>query len=159
MSKEELLKGLNQDLAAEWGTVIRYTYQAAKSFGILGAELREIFLREVGDELGHATFLTDVIIDLGGEPTVTPKEFAKPDGLKAMLELDLRMEEEDVANYRKRADQAGELGLVELKVKLEEMAADEAGRSRTAAAPQGYVISRAVAGQDRIHQRIPLMAI
>jgi bacterioferritin len=130
MSKEELLKGLNQDLAAEWGTVIRYTYQAAKSFGILGAELREIFHREVGDELGHATFLTDVIIDLGGEPTATPKEFAKPDGLKAMLELDLRMEEEDVANYRKRADQAGELGLVELKVKLEEMAADEAGHAR-----------------------------
>lgn len=85
---------------------------------------------EVQDELGHATFLTDVIIDLGGEPTVTPREFAKPEGLKAMLELDLEMEEHDVANYRKRAEQAEELGLVELKVKLEEMAADEAGHAR-----------------------------
>jgi bacterioferritin len=130
MSKEELLRGLNEDLAAEWGTVIRYTYQAAKSFGILGAELREILLREVSDELGHATFLTDVIVDLGGEPAVTPKEFARPEGLKAMLELDLKMEEQDVANYRKRAEQSGELGLIELKLKLEEMAADEAGHAR-----------------------------
>lgn len=130
MTKDELIKGLNDDLSAEWGTVIRYTYQAGKSFGILGAELREMLHEEVQDELGHATFLTDVIIDLGGEPTVTPREFAKPEGLKAMLELDLEMEEHDVANYRKRAEQAEELGLVELKVKLEEMAADEAGHAR-----------------------------
>jgi bacterioferritin len=130
MTKDEFIRGLNEDLAAEWGTVIRYTYQAGKSFGILGAELREMLLREVQDELGHATFLTDVIIDLGGEPATTPKEFARPEGLKAMLQLDLQMEEQDVAQYRKRAGQAEELGLVELKVKLEEMAADEAGHAR-----------------------------
>jgi bacterioferritin len=92
MGKNQFLQGLNDDLAAEWGTVIRYTYQAGKSFGILGAELREMLQREVQDELGHATFLTDVIIDLGGEPATAPKEFAKPDGLKAMLQLDLEME-------------------------------------------------------------------
>ena len=89
-----------------------------------------MFHEEVQDELGHATFLTDVIIDLGGEPCTKPKEFAKPDGLKAMLELDLKMEEGDIANYRKRAEQAEALGLVEWKVKLEEMAADEAGHAR-----------------------------
>ncbi len=70
MNGYEFIKGLNEDLASEWGTVIRYTYQAGKCFGILGAELREMLLREVQDELGHATFLTDVIIDLGGEPTI-----------------------------------------------------------------------------------------
>jgi bacterioferritin len=128
--KEELIRGLNEDLAAEWGTVIRYTYQASKSFGLLGAELREILQKEVQDELGHATFLTDVIIDLGGEPTTTPKEFAKPESLKAMLELDLEMELKDIENYKKRAKQAEELGEIELKVKLEEIAADEAGHAR-----------------------------
>jgi bacterioferritin len=78
MSKEALISGLNEDLAAEWGTIMRYTYQASKSFGVLGTELREMFGREVQDELGHATFLTDVIVDLGGNPTTTPKTFAKP---------------------------------------------------------------------------------
>ena len=130
MSKEVLINGLNEDLAAEWGTIMRYTYQAGKSFGILGAELREMFAREIQDELGHATFLTDVIIDLGGEPTTKPKEFAKPADLRAMLELDLQLETDDVKNYVEHAELAGELGEVELKVKLEEMAADEAGHAR-----------------------------
>ena len=130
MSKEDLIQGLNEDLAAEWGTVIRYTYQAGKSFGFLGIELREMFEEEIQDELGHAAFLTDVIIDLGGEPTTTPKEFTKPEGLKAMLELDLEMEQQDVENYTKHARLAEDLGLVELQMKLEEMAADEAGHGR-----------------------------
>jgi bacterioferritin len=130
VSKEDLIRGLNDDLAAEWGTIIRYTQQASKSFGIIGAELREMFAREVQDELGHATFLTDVIVDLGGEPTTRPKEFASPEGIKAMLELDLEMELQDVENYKQRAQQAEELGEAELKVKLEEMAADEAGHAR-----------------------------
>jgi bacterioferritin len=130
MTREDLIRGLNEDLAAEWGTVIRYTYQAGKSFGILGAELRELFGEEIQDELGHAAFLTDVIADLGGEPTTTPKTFERPDGLKAMLQLDLEMESQDVENYMKQAHPAEELGEVELKVKLEEMAADEAGHAR-----------------------------
>ena len=130
MSKEALIHGLDEDLAAEWGTIIRYTYQAGKSFGILGAELREMFAREIEDELGHARFLTDVVIDLGGEPTTTPKEFTKPEDLKAMLELDFQMESQDVENYVKHAKLAEQLEEVELKLKLEEMAADEAGHAR-----------------------------
>ncbi|MBN1453975.1 MAG: ferritin-like domain-containing protein [Anaerolineales bacterium] len=130
MSKEDLIQGLNEDLAAEWGTVIRYSYQAGKSFGVLGVELREMFKEEIQDELGHAAFLTDVIIDLGGEPTTMPKEFTKPEGLKAMLELDLEMEKQDVENYLKHAQMAGDLGMIELRMKLEEMAADEAGHGR-----------------------------
>lgn len=128
--KEDFIKGLNEDLAAEWGTVIRYTYQAGKCFGPLGVEVREMLQKEVKDELGHATFLTDVIVDLGGEPVVKPNDFDKTSDLKAMLELDLEMELTDVENYQKRAEQADQLGEVELKLKLEEMAADEAGHAR-----------------------------
>lgn len=130
MSKETLIQGLNQDLAAEWGTIMRYTYQSGKAFGLRGAELRDILEQEIQDELGHATFLTDVIVDLGGEPTTTPNEFAKPDDLKVMLELDLKMELQDVENYNQHARLAEELGEVELKVRLEEMAAEEAGHAR-----------------------------
>jgi len=130
MTKEELIKGLNEDLAAELGTVIRYNYQSGKSFGFIGIELREMFEDEIKDELEHASFLTDIIIDLGGEPTTTPKEFEKPDSIKAMLELDLKMELEDVENYKKHAEWAEQLDMIELKMKLEDMAADEAGHAR-----------------------------
>ncbi|MEX0845372.1 MAG: ferritin-like domain-containing protein [Balneolaceae bacterium] len=130
MTKETLVQELNKDLSSEWGTVIRYTYQAAMSFGIIGAEMREIFAREVEDEIGHATFLTDVIVDLGGDPSTTPAKFGKPNTLKEMLELDLELELRDVDNYMEHSALAEELGYVELKNKLEEMATDEAGHAR-----------------------------
>lgn len=129
-TKEELIEGLNSDLAAELGTIIRYTYQASKSFGVMGVELREMFEEERTDELGHASFLMDAIVDLGGEPTTTPKPFDKPDDLKGMLELDLEMELQDVKDYMAHAEMADELGLVELKLTLEEMAGDEDGHAR-----------------------------
>jgi bacterioferritin len=130
MNPDTLIQGLNEDLAAELGTVIRYTYQAAKCYGLLAAELRELLIREAQDELGHANYLMDVIQDLGGEPTTTPKPFAKPTDLKGMLELDVQMETEDVAHYLAHARLAEQLELPELKMKLEEMAADEAGHGR-----------------------------
>ena len=130
MTKEKLIQGLNEDLGAELGTVIRYTYQAAKCEGLLAVELRELLVKEAQDELGHAAFLMDVIQDLGAEPTTTPKPFEKPADLKGMLELDVRMEAEDVANYLAHAKLAGELEFPELRMKLEEMAADEAGHGR-----------------------------
>jgi bacterioferritin len=130
MTKEQLIEGLNNDLAAELGTIIRYNYQASQCFGPGGIELREKFEEEITDETGHARFLTDLIVDLGGEPTTTPNSFEKPKGIKAMLELDIMMEEEDVTNYMKHAEMADELGMVELKMKLEEIAADEAGHAR-----------------------------
>ena len=130
MSIEKLIEGLNEDLAAELGTIIRYNYQASKAYGFEGAEVREIFRREVSDEFGHAAFLTDAVADLEGEPTTTPKSFEKPTGLKEMLELDIKLELADVEGYKAHAELAEELGNIELKIKLEEMAADEAGHAR-----------------------------
>ena len=130
IAKEELIRGLNEDLAAEWATIMRYTYQSGKAVGLRGAELREILEKEIADEMGHAKYLTDVIADLGGDPTTTPRDFDKPAELKQMIELDLKMEQDDVKNYTRHAKMAEELGNTELKVKLEEMAADESAHAR-----------------------------
>lgn len=130
ITKEKFIEGLNQDLAGELGAIIRYNWQASKAFGPQGAEMRELFTAEVPDELGHALFLMDVIVDLGGEPTTEPLAFDKPDTLKGMLELDLKMELTDVENYTRRAKQAEELDQTELKVRLEDIAADEGKHAR-----------------------------
>jgi bacterioferritin len=126
----ELLQGLNDDLAAEWGTIMRYTFQSAKAVGLRGAELREILIKEIPDELGHARYLTDVISDMGGEPTMKPRDWERTTELKPMLEMDLKMELGDVENYTKHSKLAEQLGLTELKVRLEEMAADESRHAR-----------------------------
>ncbi len=130
MTKEQLINGLNEDLAAEWGTIMRYTYQSSRALGLRGAELRDIFEQEIPDELGHAKYLTDAIADLGGDPTTQPKTFDKPEDLKGMVELDLKMELNDVENYSRHAKLAEDLGMTALKVKLEEMAADESEHAR-----------------------------
>ena len=54
MATKELIKGLNEDLAAEWGAVARYTYQSSKAFGLRGAELRNILQKEI-TEIGRAS--------------------------------------------------------------------------------------------------------
>ena len=130
MTKDDLIKGLNEDLAGELGTVIRYTYQAAHCFGVIGLELREMFQRETEDEIGHARYLSDVVVDLGGSPTTTPKTFRNATGLEEMLQIDEEMELADVKAYVQHAEWAEQLGHVELKLHLEEMAADEAGHAR-----------------------------
>src|ERR1041385_2200657 len=106
----ELLQGLNEDLAAEWGTIMRYTFQSAKATGLRGAELREIHEKEIPDELRHARYLTDVISDLGGEPTMEPREWERHTDLKAMLEMDLEKELGDVQNYTKHSRLPGDKG-------------------------------------------------
>lgn len=129
-TKETLIRYLNEDLAAEYGTIIRYSYQSGKAFGLMGSELRELLAEEILDELGHAAFLNDVIVDLGGEPVTAPTTFDKPESLRDMLALDEQLELQDVKNYVAHSELADELGYVELKLKLEEMAADEAGHAR-----------------------------
>ena len=127
---EALLSGLNEDLAGELGTIIRYNYQAGRAYGPIGEHIREMFRAEVMDELGHAAFLTDVIVDLGGEPTTTPAPFDKPETLRGVLELDLAMEHADVERYKAHSLLAEEIGDIELKLKLEEIAADESRHAR-----------------------------
>lgn len=129
-TKETLIRYLNEDLVAEYGTIIRYSYQSGKAFGLMGSELRELLAEEILDELGHAAFLNDVIVDLGGEPVTAPTTFDKPESLRDMLALDEQLELQDVKNYVAHSELADELGYVELKLKLEEMAADEAGHAR-----------------------------
>ena len=129
-AREALMRGLNEDRSGELGTIIRYNYQAGRAYGPVGEQLRRLFRSEITDELGHASFLTDVIVDLGGEPTTTPMSFEKPDTLRGVLELDIDMEHADVERYKAHAELAEELGDIELKLKLEEIAADESRHAR-----------------------------
>ena len=63
---------------------------------------------------------------MGGTPKVKPDLSAPPVDVSKMIKNDLAAEEKDVEHYRQLAGMAEESGDVELKVKMEELAADEA---------------------------------
>ncbi|MBU0678703.1 MAG: ferritin-like domain-containing protein [Verrucomicrobia bacterium] len=129
MSNKKLIEGLNHAMNREVSTFLRYLLQAA---GIKGAQwdaVRKMYQSEVVDEVGHAQYLADKIVMLGGTPKLNPDLTPPPGEVRAMLEHDIAEEEADVEGYRKLADLADAAGLIDLKMKMEEQAADEAGHA------------------------------
>lgn len=129
MDKKALIDKLNEDLAGELSAVIQYTTYAAKATGPYRPQLSEFFLAEVADEQGHAQFLANKIVALGGEPTTTPRPVAKASTNREMLQAVLEAEERAVADYTERAEQADAYGDKGLAVQLEDMVRDESGHA------------------------------
>ena len=125
VSRKELIAGLNEDLANEFKAVISYRLFAAMCSGPFRQELRQFFETEIPDELGHATFLADKIVALGGTPVTAPAPVEITTDNRRMLEIVLQAERDTVRRYKTRAEQADALGEVALKVRLEDMIVDE----------------------------------
>ena len=124
-SHKELLAGLNEDLSWEFNAVITYRLFASMCSGPWRQELRQFFEAEIPDELGHATYLADKIVALGGTPITAPAPVEITTDNRRMLEIALRAERDTVRRYKERAELADQLGEVALKVRLEDMIVDE----------------------------------
>lgn len=121
----ELIEGLNVDLAAEYQAVIMYRTYASLVAGPWRQELRAFFEAEIPDELGHAAFLADKIVALGGTPAVTPGPVKVTTNAREMLENALQAEVETIERYTQRIAQAEALGEISVKVQLENLIVDE----------------------------------
>ncbi len=129
MNKGTLIKYLNDDLADELSAVIQYTVYAAQVTGPYRPQLVEFFQAEVPDELGHAHFLANKIVALGGVPTTVPAPVKAAETNLEMLEAVSAAERKAVKGYTERAKQAEEYGDVGLVVQLEDMVRDETRHS------------------------------
>lgn len=121
----DLIKGLNDDLAGEYNAIISYLQYSAKVSGPYRPQLVEFLQTELPDEQRHAQYLANKIVSLGGEPTVEPSKVKTSDDTREMLQLIYNAEAQTVENYRKRIDQAEACGETGLKIQLEEMLSDE----------------------------------
>lgn len=122
---KELIDGLNEDLAAEYQAVIMYRTYAALVAGPFRQDLRSFFEGEVPDEMGHAAFLADKIVALGGIPTTTAAAVPMAKGAREMLENALQAEMDTIERYTRRIQQAEALGELSIKVQLENLVVDE----------------------------------
>src|SRR5690606_10325195 len=94
-----LIDGLNEDLAAEYQAVVMYRTYASLVSGPYRQELRSFFEAEIPDELGHAAFLADKIVALGGRPTVEVPPIPYTDDNRTMLENALQAEIDTIDRY------------------------------------------------------------
>ena len=92
MDKNTLIDQLNEDLAGELGAIIQYVTYAAKCTGPYRPQLAQFFLAEITDEQGHAQFLANKIVALGGEPTTEPRPVPEASTNREMLEAVLAAE-------------------------------------------------------------------
>jgi len=125
MDKGKLIKNLNDDLSNELAAIIQYITYSAQVTGPFRPQLASFLLKEVSDEQGHAEFLANKVVALGGVPTTVAAPVAAVETNKELLEAVLEAERKAVAGYKERAQQADEFGDVGLKVQLEDMVRDE----------------------------------
>lgn len=125
MDKQTLVDHLNEDLAGELMAIIQYTTYAAKSTGPYRQQLVDFFLAEVVDEQGHAQYLANKIVALGGEPATQPRSVPVADNNRDLVRKVYEAEKQAVADYTQRAEEADEYGDKGLAVQLEDMVRDE----------------------------------
>ena len=124
-ASQELIGKLNHAMNREVSTALRYLLQSAIIKGHEWDSVRQMYKAEMADELGHAEYLADKIVMLGGTPRLDPDLTPPPSAPEQMLKNDIAQEYVDVKGYVELAHTAEKEGLFELKLRMEEQAADE----------------------------------
>jgi bacterioferritin len=105
LTREQLIKLLNEDLAREYQAIIAYVVYSQV---LKGAEYMNIAAQlelHAQQELQHALIVSKQIDYLGGMPTVTPRPVRTSKRAEDMLQFDLDNENETIRNYRERIRQ------------------------------------------------------
>jgi bacterioferritin len=110
VSREELIKALNEDLAREYQAVIAYVVYSQVLKGAAYMSIAKELERHAGEELAHAITIAKQIDYLGGDPGVTPKPVKQVSKPEEILRADLDNELETIRGYRQRVKQAEALG-------------------------------------------------
>ncbi len=74
---DELLKVLNEAYAEEWLAYYQYWLGAKLAYGRERVSVVAEFKEHAGQELKHADWLADRILQLGGTPAISPEEWGR----------------------------------------------------------------------------------
>ena len=124
-SKNEIIMGLNEDLAREYKAIIQYVVFSSTLKGAEYGDIAEQLKKHASQELAHALEVAKQIDYLGGDPTVKGKDAEYSQDSKSMLEIDLRAEQETIKSYRERIRQAERAGEFALSEALRDIIAEE----------------------------------
>jgi bacterioferritin len=111
MENAKLVALLNEDLELEFRSIVQYTQHLATVKGVEFQPIAEMIRPHLKQELEHATVLAEQIDFLGGVPSTRVPEVPSETDSKRAFELDLELEERQLAGYRERFGQVQENGL------------------------------------------------
>ncbi len=125
VTRDQLAKLLNEDLAREYQAIIAYVVYSQVLKGAeymnIAAQLEE----HAHQELQHALTLSRQIDYLGKMPTVTPKPVKVSDKARDMLRFDLDNDNQTILNYQERVRQCEALGEFALAEHIREILVQE----------------------------------
>ena len=106
--RETVIKLLNEALATEIVCVLRYRRHYFMAEGMNAESVKSEFLAHAGEEQAHADQLAERIVQLGGEPNLSPEgladrshsEYIEGENLEDMIKEDLVAERIAIESYR-----------------------------------------------------------
>src|SRR5258706_10462763 len=125
ISREEMVRLLNEDLAREYQAIIAYTVYSQVLKGAAYTDIAGELEKHAAEELSHAIKIARQIDYFSGTPGVTPKPVKISDDPKELLQFDLNNERETLQNYRDRIRQADAMGEFALSEVLREIIVQE----------------------------------
>jgi bacterioferritin len=125
ITREEMVRLLNEDLAREYQAVIAYVVYSQTMKGAKYQHIAKELERHAGEELAHAITIAKQIDYFNGTPVVTPKEVKMSENPDDMLRFDLENERVTIMGYRQRIKQAEAMGEYALSEALREIIIQE----------------------------------
>ncbi|HEY4740855.1 MAG: ferritin-like domain-containing protein [Candidatus Acidiferrales bacterium] len=125
VTREELIKLLNEDLAREYQAIISYVVYSQVLKGAAYMNIAGELEKHATEELNHALVISNQIDYLGGMPAVQPKPVRTSEKATEMLNFDLTNENETIRNYRERVRQCEQLGEYAMAEHIRDILIDE----------------------------------
>ncbi|WP_438481687.1 ferritin-like domain-containing protein [Oleiharenicola lentus] len=125
ISRKELIRLLNEDLAREYQAIIAYTVYSQTMKGAKYKAIADELKKHAAEELKHAILIAKQVDYLNGTPVTEPKKVKMSDKPDDMLRFDLDNEAETIKNYRQRIRQAEAMGEFAISEVLREIIKEE----------------------------------
>jgi bacterioferritin len=125
VTREVLLKGLQEDLSREYQAIIAYVVYSQALKGAQYMSIAKELEVHAGEELQHAITIAKQIDYLGGMPNATAMPVTLSENAETMLRADLENENNTVQAYRERVRQCDALGEFAMSEQIREILIQE----------------------------------
>jgi bacterioferritin len=125
VTREDLLKGLQEDLSREYQAIIAYVVYSQALKGAQYMSIAKELEVHAGEELQHALTIAKQIDYLGGMPNAAALPVTLSEDAETMLRADLANENDTVRAYRERVRQCDALGEFAMSEQIREILIQE----------------------------------